>query len=184
VLEGSGELLLQGRQPGSTLLLLYAEGAFAVWRLEVGGSSRGRPVPEEPLQRARAACPGLTTTPARLTPQDETRRLVAPVADERCRSALVRLLETDAFWARELELTFQVPALQGQLVALEAALAKKGLKTVSARYLGAGLVLSGQVSTPEKRRVLWETFRQVAGRVALEDRLVVPPADTEAPERP
>ena len=64
VLEGSNELLLTGVKPGRTLLLLYAEGKFAVWRLVVGAPGRP-PEPEpaaEPLAAARKACPGLKAT--------------------------------------------------------------------------------------------------------------------------
>ncbi|WNZ63504.1 pilus assembly protein N-terminal domain-containing protein [Myxococcus sp. MxC21-1] len=46
LLPGSNELLLTGQKAGRTLLLLYAGGRFAVWRLTVGS-----PPPEDPAPR-------------------------------------------------------------------------------------------------------------------------------------
>jgi hypothetical protein len=166
VLAGSNELLLTGVKPGRTLLLLYAEGKLAVWRLVVGTPARlPEPPPSaEPLAIARKACPGLRAT------EGAGRTLVAPVRDSRCRDALLALLKTDVYLARELELTFELPVLREQLAALTAALQGTGL-TVS--YHGAGLVLAG-TSTPEGyRRALWVLFRQSVGRVSLEDRTLV-----------
>jgi hypothetical protein len=166
VLAGSNELLLTGVKPGRTLLLLYAEGKLAVWRLAVGAPGRP-PEPEpsaEPLAAARKACPGLKTT------EGAERSLVAPVKDARCREALRALLKTDAYLARELELTFELPVLQEQLASLTAALKGTGL-TVS--YHGAGLVLAGSTTPEGHRRALWELFRQSLGRVPLEDRVTV-----------
>ena len=136
VLAGSSELLLTGLKPGRTLLLLYAEGKFAVWRLEV--SAPGRPLEAEPpaplLAAARKACPGLKTT------EGAERLLVAEVKDGRCRSALLAYLKTDAYLARELELTFEMAVLQEQLQALTPALKALGL---SASYHGAGAGAGG-----------------------------------------
>ncbi len=168
VLPGSNELLLTGQSPGRTLLLLYAEGRFAVWRLTVGA-----PPPEEPAPRlaaARKVCPDLKAT------EGAERALSATVKDGRCRAALLELLRTDAYVARELELTFDVPVLQEQLASVGAALQPLGLE---ARYSGAGLVLTGSATPEVHRRALWELFRRSVGRVPLEDRVEV-----KAPEAP
>ena len=181
VLEGSSELLVTGVKPGRTLLLLFAEGKFAVWRLEVGAA--GRPLGSEPtsepteplLAAARKACPGLKTT------EGAERGLTAEVKDGRCRTALVALLKTDAYLARELELTFEMSVLQEQLGAISAALKPLGLK---ASYHGAGLVLEGTTTVAGYRKALWELFRQSVGRVALEDRVTVQhPASPDAGTR-
>ncbi|AKJ00966.1 Hypothetical protein AA314_02592 [Archangium gephyra] len=164
VLEGSNELLLTGLKPGRTLLLLYAEGKFAVWRLVVGTPPEPLPAQEPLVAAARKACPGLKVA------NGAERGLTAEVKDARCREALRSLLKTDAYLARELELTFELPLLQEQLTALTPVLKGLGL-TVS--YRGAGLVLEG-TSTPEgHRKALWELFRQSVGRVPLEDRVTV-----------
>jgi hypothetical protein len=172
VLEGSNELLLTGLKPGRTLLLLYAEGKFAVWRLVVGEPPGTEPI-AEPLAAARKACPGL-----KATTEGAGRGLKAEVKDSRCREALRSLLKTDAYLARELELTFELPLLQEQLAALTPALKDLGL---GASYRGAGLVLEG-TTTPEGHRwALWELFRQSVGRVPLEDRVTVRrPAPSDA----
>lgn len=166
VLPGSNELLLTGLKPGRTLLLLYAEGKLAVWRLVVGAP--GRPAEPEPsaelLAAARKACPGLKTTGG------AERSLTASVKDTRCREALRALLKTDAYLARELDLTFELPVLQEQLGTLATALKGSGL-TVS--YRGAGVVLEGTTTPEGHRRALWELFRQSVGRVPLEDRATV-----------
>ncbi len=166
VLEGSNELLLTGLKPGRTLLLLYAEGKFAVWRLEVAAPGR----PPEPdasatlLAAARKACPGLKTE------EGPERTLTTQVKDARCRDALGALFKTDAYLARELDLTFELDVLQGQLAALAPVLKTWGL---SASYSGAGLVLMGSTTPEGHRKALWALFRQSVGRVPLEDRVAL-----------
>jgi hypothetical protein len=156
----SGELLLTGKVPGRTLLLLYAEGKIAVWRLRVAvKGARPRAEPEgAALAAARAACPGLKVDGPSLS---------VVVKDDRCRVALLALFKTDAFSARDLELTFEVPPLQAQLSAIQAGLG------VDARYVGAGLVLSGKLPQGDHRRALWSVFQRSVGRVALEDRVEI-----------
>jgi hypothetical protein len=178
VLPGTNELLLTGVRPGRTLLLLYAEGKLAVWRLVVGEPGRTPATePTEPLlAAARKACPGLKAT------EGSERELVATVKDSRCREALLVLLRTEAYLARELELTFELPVLQEQLAALGPALKELGL---SARYRGAGLVLEGTAAPEAHRRALWALFRHSLGRVALEDRVTVlqpPPPPAGGPK--
>ncbi len=164
VLEGSNELLLTGLKPGRTLLLLYAEGKFAVWRLVVGTPPQPEPSVEPLVAAARKACPGLKVTVG------AGRSLSAEVKDARCRDALRSLLKTDAYLARELELTFELPLLQEQLAALTPVLKGLGL---GVSYRGAGLVLEGTATPEGHRRALWELFRQSVGRVPLEDRVTV-----------
>ncbi len=170
VLSGSNELLVTGKRPGRTLLLLYAEGKFAVWRLAVTAlGSRATPeaAPEQ-LATARKACPGLQVN------EGAERSLVVTVKDAACRKALLTLFQTDAWLARELELTFELPALQEQLSALTPVLKELGLE---ARYSGAGIVLQGAATPEGHRRALWALFRQSVGRVPLDDRVKI-----EAPE--
>ena len=171
VLPGSNELLLTGHSPGRTLLLLYAEGRFAVWRLTVGALPPEDPAPL--LAAARKACPDLKAT------EGPERALSATVKDAKCRAALLELLRTDAYVARELELTFDVPVLQEQLTSVAAALQPLGLE---ARYSGAGLVLSGPATPQAHRRALWELFRRSVGRVPLEDRVEVQAPEAPAPD--
>jgi hypothetical protein len=166
ILPGSNELLITGHRPGRTLLLLYAEGKFGVWRLSVTEPGV-RAVPEAaPLQLATAkkACPGLQVN------EGTERSLVVTVKDAACRKALMSLFQTDAWLARELELTFELPALQEQLSVLTPGLKALGLE---ARYSGAGLVLHGKATPEGHRRALWELFRQSVGRVPLEDRVKI-----------
>ncbi len=174
VLAGSNELLLTGLKPGRTLVLLYAEGKFAVWRLTVTApGARPEPEPTEALvAAARKACPGLTVR------EGAERALVGPVKDAACRAALLPLLKTDAFLARELELTFELAALQDQLAAVTPAMKALGLE---ARYSGAGLVLQGQATVEAHRKALWELFRLSVGRVPLDDKVKVErPAASDA----
>jgi hypothetical protein len=166
VLSGSNELLVTGKRPGRTLLLLYAEGKFAIWRLTVTAPG-AQPVPEaspELLAAARKACPGLQVS------EGAERLLVATVKDTACRKALLALFQTDAWLARELEITFELPMLQEQLSEVESALKELGLE---ARYSGAGIVLQGSASAEAHRRALWALFRHSVGRVPLEDRVKV-----------
>ena len=180
VLPGSNELLMTGKRPGSTLLLLYAEGKFGVWRLTVTAPG-ARPTPEavpELLAGARKACPGLQVT------EGAERLLVATVKDTACRKALLALFQRDAWLARELELTFELAQLQEQLSELGPALKELGLE---AHYSGAGIVLQGSVPPESHRRALWALFRQSVGRVPLEDRVKVqtpsaPDAGTPPPD--
>jgi hypothetical protein len=154
----SGELLLTAGKPGRTLVLLYAEGKFAVWRVRVGGK------PEVgSTGAAKKACPDL-----KLTPGEDT-KLTVTVQDDKCWKALYELFKSDSFVARELDVTFDPKVLQTQLKSIQEGL-KKGL---SSRYVGAGLVLEGDVTPAEHRKVLWELFKRSVGRVALDDKLEV-----------
>ena len=141
VLTGSNELLLTGLKPGHTLLLLYAEGRFAVWGLTVApAGSPDAPPPEALLTAARKACPGLQAT------QGAERSLTASVKDARCHQALLALFKTETYVARELDLTLELPVLQEQLSALAPALAKVAIHVGPPEYfavLVAALVLAG-----------------------------------------
>jgi len=184
VLAGSNELLMTGLKPGRTLVLLYAEGKFAVWRLTVTEpGAKPELAPESSgaaLSAARKACPGLRAQ------EGAERMLVAPVKDSACRAALLEVLKTDAFLARELELTFELAVLQEQLAEVSSSLKALGLE---ARYSGAGVVLQGAATPEAHRKALWELFRLSAGRVPLEDRVkveapVAPDAGTPEPLQP
>jgi hypothetical protein len=165
----SGELLLSGLKAGRTLVLLGSEGKVAAWRVRVGVPSNAEPAS---FFAAQKACPGFTAAPL------EAVKLTVTVRDEPCRKALLTLFQTDAFEARHLELTFEGKVLQQQLVSLQEALRPLTQGRVTARYVGAGLVLEGPVSAAEHRRVLWAVLRRTLGRFALDDQLLVaPPPD-------
>lgn len=161
----SGELLLTGKAPGRTLLLLYAEGTLAVWRLRVGPGGKVLPA-SDLLAGARQSCPGL-----KVQESAGEERLSVTIQDERCLRALLELLRTDVFAARELSLTFEVAPLQAQLAAIQAGVAGATGQQPELRYVGAGLVLQGRLSPKAHRQALWEVFRRSVGRVALEDRV-------------
>ena len=156
----NSELLLSPKKPGRTLLLLYAEGKFAVWRLRVSPAgvhvARDLPDTEGPLAAAKKACPKLSAEHLAQGPDEAT--LVAAVKDDACRKALLPLLSTDAFRSRQLELTYEMPVLQAQLKAMQAAVDAIAPGKVELRYVGAGLVAKGSVSAEQKRRILWALF--------------------------
>jgi hypothetical protein len=157
-----GELVLKGLKAGRTTVLLGAQGQVAVWRVRVGG----RPALEDAaLTDAQRACPQV-----KVSPQDDV-KLTVSVSTEACRQALERLFETDAFVARELEVTFDGRALQAQLGRIQEGLKGLTASPVLARYVGAGLVLEGTVSRAEHLKVLWVAFRRSVGSLALDDRL-------------
>ncbi len=163
----TGELLLSGVTPGRTLLLLYAEGRFGVWRVRVAAKGGKAPVVMQEL----AASPVAKACPkAKVGREDDAPQLSVHVADDGCRRALLGFLAQDGFSARQLQLTFEIPVLQAQLAASAQALPAPLREKVRLRYLGAGLVLEGSLSEEEHRQVLWTLFRQAVGRVALEDR--------------
>lgn len=166
LLSGSNELLITGKRPGRTLMLLYAEGKMGVWRLVVTAQG-AQPTPEsapEQLAAARKVCPGLQVS------EGAERSLAVTVKDSGCRKALLTLFQTDAWLARELEVTFDLPMLQEQLSAMTPRLKELGLE---ARYSGAGIVLEGEASPEAHRSALWELFRESVGRVPLEDRVKI-----------
>lgn len=167
----SGEILFTGLQPGRTLVLMYAEKKFAVWRIKVGGKSQ----PEGgTLAAALKACPKLAHHPQAYD------KLVGLVGDEKCRQAVLALLATDAFIGKELDLTFTVEVLQAQLKAITAGMSAQKQK-ISARYEGMTLVLTGSTDAAGQRKALWEVFKRTAGRVAMEDQVEVPaPAGVDA----
>lgn len=164
----SGELLLTGKAPGRTLVLLYAEGKFAVWRIRVTkpGTTftpslpNGEPLPE--LTAAKAACKGL---------QADAESLRASIATDACRKSLLALFQTDAYQARDLELTFELAALQAQLADIEKALKSAGISGVTLHYSGAGVVLEGTATNEEHKTALWTIFKNSVGRVPVDDRV-------------
>lgn len=162
----SGEVLVSGgEQAAETLVMIYGQGRFSVWKVRVARPAERKAPQAEPSQVLQR-CP---------KPVLEPGRVVARVDSEPCRLALRTFLEQGAVRADQTDLTFELTALQGQLRDLEAGLeALKLSGKVQLRYLGAGLVLEGAVSQEEHRRLLWELFRRSAGRAALEDRLTLP----------
>ncbi|MFL5318964.1 MAG: hypothetical protein ACJ790_04855 [Myxococcaceae bacterium] len=191
----SGEALITGKRPGATLVLLYAEGKMGVWRVSVTGKSDAGIAPPDVdeyvraraadlLAAAKKACPDLKQDPGS---SDEA--LVVTVKTDACRSALKALFQTDAFNAREISLTYDLPVLQTQLKEMQSAIdAAIGKGKVTSVYSGAGLRLSGKITTAEHRKVLWALFKNSVGRVALEDRLELtdkpPPPKEDEKESP
>jgi hypothetical protein len=167
------EVMLTGKAPGSTLVLVHAEDKVMVWRVTVRAAgaavqAAAAPPPEDPLAAARKACgEGMKV---------EGESLTATIRDERCRQALHALLQQDRFLARDLDLTFEVAPLQAQLRAVQQGISRTGAP-VEAAYLGAGLLLKGRATAAQHRRILWEVFRASVGRIALEDRIEIEGAE-------
>ena len=115
VLPGSNELLVTGMRPGRTLLLLYAEGKFGVWRMAVTAKG-ARTAPEHRARAAGRRAEGLSRAPGE---RGAERSLVATVKDSACRKALLALFQTDAWLARELDLTFELPCAPGAALSPE-----------------------------------------------------------------
>lgn len=161
----SKELLLIGLKPGRATVLLGAEGKVAAWRVRVSSPAQNDPAV---FAAAQKACPDLKATPL------EDLKLTATVHDEGCRKALLTLFQTDAVEARFLELTFDGKVLQSQLKSVQEGLQQVTKGRAKARYVGAGLVLDGNVTVAEHRKVLWEVLKRTLGRFALDDQLVLP----------
>ncbi len=160
-LADSDEILFTPLKPGSTLVLMYAEKKFAVWRLRVGPKTQNDDVT---LAATLKACPKLAHHP------EGYDKISGQVSDEKCRLALLSLLATDTFVGKELDLTFPIEVLQSQLKTINASLAKT---RIAARYEGASLVLTGSTDAAGQRKALWEVFRRSAGRVAMDDQVEV-----------
>jgi hypothetical protein len=172
-LADSNELLLSGLKSGRTVVLLGSEGRVAAWRVRVGS----KPLQDEKLSvAAQKACPDL-----RWTPFEEV-KLTVTAHSEPCRQALLALFQTDAVEARAVELTLSGEVLQAQLKELQRAFDSIAKGKVKARYVGAGLILTGAITQAEYRRVLWEVLRRSLGRFVLDDQLDVqsPPAPLDA----
>jgi hypothetical protein len=168
----SNELLLIGLKPGRAIVLLGADGKVAAWRVRVGTP----PVTDDAaLAAAKKACPDMKITPL------EDVKLTVTVPDEACRKALTTLFQTDAFEARDLDLTFEGKVLQAQLKSVQDGLMLTTKGRVKARYVGAGLILEGPVTIAEHRKLLWETLRRTLGRFALSDETEKPEPDAGTP---
>lgn len=172
--QAGATLTLSAQAAGDASVLLYAEGNFAVWRVSGGGSAQPAPPAPELVEAARSACPDLTLGAG----EGGHFTLEAQVTSEACGDALLPLLKSPAFLARDVKLTFDGAALQRQLTTLQAAYADAGLP-VKARYVGAGLVLTGTVTPSQHRRALWLTFDHALGKVALTDHLELRKADED-----
>lgn len=169
---GANELILTGVKEGRTVVLLGAEGKVAAWRVRVGKKTATLAASEFAAKdAARKACPSFREAPS------EDVSLSVQVKSEACLKALRALFETDAFEARRLELEFDGAVLQSQLKALQGGLDSVTHGKVSAKYVGAGLVLSGRCSQAEYRKLLWEVLRRTVGRFALDDRIDVEATD-------
>lgn len=155
----TAEVMITGKSAGSTLVLVHAEDKVMVWRVVVNGN----PSAEDLVAPARKACREVKV---------EGGELITTIRDEACRQALLKLFqsERDPYLAKDLDLTFELGALQSQLKVIEAALAKVAPE-VKAVYVGAGLRLSGRATFAQHRRVFWEVFKASVGRLALEDRI-------------
>lgn len=165
----SNELILSGKKAGRTLVLLGAEGKVAAWRVRVGGKPA---LDDKAYAAAQKACPGLKATPL------EGVKLTVTGGNDACRLALLALFQTDAFEARVLELELEAPALQKQLISVQEGLDRVTSGDLKARYVGAGLVLTGKTTLARHRRALWEILRRTIGRFALDDAVEVEaPAD-------
>ena len=168
----SNELLLIGLKPGRAIVLLGADGKVAAWRVRVGTP----PVTDAAaLAAAKKACPDM-----KITPLEEV-KLTVTVPDEACRKALTTLFQTDAFEARDLDLTFEGKVLQSQLKSVQEGLMLTTKGRVKARYVGAGLIIDGPVTQAEHRKLLWETLRRTLGRFALTDETEQPEPDAGVP---
>lgn len=166
----SGEILFTPLKPGRTLVLMYAEKKFAVWRIRVAGK------PEPFTAAMLKPCPKVEYRP------DAYDKLTGTVTDEKCRQALLSVLATDAFLGKELDLTYPVEVLQSQLKGINAGLAALKVK-ISARYEGASLVLTGSTDLAGQKKALWDVFRKSAGRVAMDDQVeVAMPVDAGSPD--
>ncbi len=175
-LPDSNELLLSGLKAGRTVVLLGAMGKVAAWRIRVGGKAV---IDDGLFKTAAKACPDLKATPL------EEVKLTVTAQAESCRKALLALFETDAAEARFLELTFTAEVLQAQLKDLQGAFDAVARGKVTAKYVGAGLVLKGTVTPVEYRKVLWALLRHALGRFALDDQLeVVAPEKSARPPKP
>ncbi len=167
----SEELLLVGLKAGRATVLLGANGKVAAWRVRVGTP----PLRDEAaIKEAHKACPSLKLTPL------EDVKLTVTAQSEACHAALLKLFQTDIVEARALELTYEGTVLQQQLKRLQTAFGAIAKGRVSARYVGAGLVLDGRVSEAEHRKLLWEVLKKSLGRFALDDQLelITPDAGT------
>jgi len=164
----TAEVMLTGKSPGASLVLVHAEDKVMVWRVVVRPADSRAAVA---AARVPAAVPVQVTRACR-DPKVEGTTLTAVIRDEPCRQALLALFSSEAnpFLARDLDLTFELAALQSQLRAVQAGLARAAPE-VRAVYVGAGLRLEGRATEEQRRRAYWEIFRASAGRLALEDRV-------------
>lgn len=164
-MEESNELIVTGLKAGRATVLLGADGKVAAWRVRVGGAPVLEPTALPAVQKV---CGDVRVTPL------EDVKLTAVVTDEACHKAMMTLFQTDAFEARHLDLTLDSKVLQVQLKSVQDGLALVAKGKVKARYVGAGLILEGNVTVAEHRKVLWEVLKRTLGRFALDDQMVLP----------
>ncbi len=157
----ANEFLLSPFKPGRGLVMLSGLGQVAFWRVLVAQKPKLNPAAFEAAQKS---CPGFSSTPL-----DDV-KLTVSISAEACRQALLLLFQSDTFTADQLRLTFTPEMLQAQLKDMH-----KALKPwpVTARYVGAGLVLEGKVTAEQQQQIYWALFANGIGRLAVDDRLEV-----------
>jgi hypothetical protein len=166
-LDGANELLISGLAPGRTLALVGLQGRVAAWRIRIGGKGSEAAAGSSQWGAAKAACAVFEAAPL------EDVKLRVHVQNSGCSDALLSLFRTDAYEARHVEMTFEPEVLQRQLARLASEFSKLPGAAVSARYVGAGLVLEGTATRAAYRKVLWTILENTLGPFALDDRIVV-----------
>jgi hypothetical protein len=157
--EAANELILNPLKSGRVSVLLSAQQQLGFWNVLI--SEKRKPAIAA-LERAKKNCPGIDFTPI-----DDV-KLTVSISAEPCRQAALELLRGDGFVASQLRLTFTPEMLQAQLKDIQAALKPW---SVTARYVGAGLVLQGSAKKSEQAKLYWAIFFVTLGRLAVDDQI-------------
>ena len=175
----SEEIRLEALAEGEATVFVLGPSLLHAWKVTVRPKGAPRPKPPEvdPLawKAATSACPDLVRGKEGLT---ET--LEVTVRDAGCRRALRRLLERGPWPAGDLRLTYTPEVLMEQLRELEKAAAGVGVGAkVKLAYAAATLVVRGEVTAAERRRLYAELWKVAVGRIPLDEALTI--AEAPAP---
>lgn len=169
----SMEILVTPKRAGEGLLYLYENGCLEVFRLVV---TDPKAPPADAATPSKAKLGGLWKAAEAVCPEVEDHFvegehfLHAQIPDGICRAALLDLLAAAPYTAGHLRLVFSIPALQAQLGAMQAQLARAGgFEGVQLLYAGASLVMKGKVKAETRHRALKAIWPVTVGRLNVED---------------
>lgn len=168
----ANEVFFQARKTGITHLLWQNRSlpSVQVWEIRVGtGAKEPRPI-EVPA--AAAACCQKTGDGL----------LECQISGESCLGPAGELLTHPELDPGKAQVRYTPAGLQALLARMEKALHEAGLSGVRLAFHGAVLVVQGEVANEDsRRRVLMVLYRNMIGKLLVEDRLRLPQSGEKAP---
>lgn len=165
-LQPSQEILITGKEPGTTDVVAIAAGKLVGIRVHVRAVGAPPRVDDSDARLADVlkACPK-----HQLVGEGPGQQLGASADTPRCRAALAALFATDRFVIKDIAVDFDQGALQAQLGEFEKALREAKVLGVKLAYQGATLVIEGTLNRVQAQKLAVALYQHAIGGVPLDD---------------